>query len=75
MRNVTEHDPFGAESLVRELHELGGWDGPWDADDPDANFKADVVMAPTSRAIALGQRGQRPSSTYAPLRHRMSEVP
>jgi hypothetical protein len=24
--------------------ELGGWDGPWDADDPDANFKADVAL-------------------------------
>jgi hypothetical protein len=21
-----------------------GWDGPWDADDPDANFKADVAL-------------------------------
>ncbi len=24
--------------------EFGGWDGPWDADDPDANFKADVAL-------------------------------
>jgi Family of unknown function (DUF6027) len=24
--------------------ELCGWDGPWDADDPDANFKADVAL-------------------------------
>jgi hypothetical protein len=24
--------------------ELGGWDGLWDADDPDANFKADVAL-------------------------------
>ncbi len=24
--------------------ELGGWDGPWDAEDPDANFKADVAL-------------------------------
>jgi hypothetical protein len=21
-----------------------GWDGPWDSDDPDANFKADVAL-------------------------------
>ena len=24
--------------------ELVGWDGPWDEDDPDANFKADVSL-------------------------------
>jgi hypothetical protein len=24
--------------------ELGGWDGPWDDSDPDANFKADVAL-------------------------------
>ena len=24
--------------------ELGGWDGPWEDDDPDANFKADVAL-------------------------------
>lgn len=24
--------------------ELVAWDGPWDADDPDANFKADVAL-------------------------------
>jgi Family of unknown function (DUF6027) len=24
--------------------ELVGWDGPWDPDDPDANFKADVAL-------------------------------
>jgi hypothetical protein len=24
--------------------ELVGWDGPFDADDPDANFKADVAL-------------------------------
>jgi hypothetical protein len=24
--------------------ELVGWDGPWDSDDPDANFKADVAL-------------------------------
>ncbi|MGD0880889.1 MAG: DUF6027 family protein [Acidimicrobiales bacterium] len=24
--------------------ELVGWDGPWDEDDPDANFKADVAL-------------------------------
>ena len=24
--------------------ELGGWTGPWDTDDPDANFKADVAL-------------------------------
>ena len=24
--------------------ELVGWDGPWDLDDPDANFKADVAL-------------------------------
>jgi hypothetical protein len=24
--------------------ELVGWDGPWEADDPDANFKADVAL-------------------------------
>jgi hypothetical protein len=24
--------------------ELMGWDGPWDPDDPDANFKADVAL-------------------------------
>ena len=24
--------------------EVGGWDGPWDSDDPDANFKADVAL-------------------------------
>ncbi len=23
---------------------LVGWDGPWDPDDPDANFKADVAL-------------------------------
>src|ERR1700729_3969754 len=23
---------------------LGGWDGPWEVDDPDANFKADVAL-------------------------------
>ena len=24
--------------------ELVGWDGPWEPDDPDANFKADVAL-------------------------------
>jgi hypothetical protein len=24
--------------------QLGGWEGPWDPDDPDANFKADVAL-------------------------------
>jgi hypothetical protein len=24
--------------------DLVGWDGPWGADDPDANFKADVAL-------------------------------
>jgi hypothetical protein len=24
--------------------EIGGWDGPWRDDDPDANFKADVAV-------------------------------
>lgn len=24
--------------------ELTGWDGPWDPDGPDANFKADVAL-------------------------------
>jgi hypothetical protein len=24
--------------------ELVGWNGPWDSDDPDANFKADVAL-------------------------------
>jgi hypothetical protein len=24
--------------------EVGGWSGPWDDDDPDANFKADVAL-------------------------------
>ena len=24
--------------------ELVGWDGQWDSDDPDANFKADVAL-------------------------------
>ena len=24
--------------------ELVGWEGPWDLDDPDANFKADVAL-------------------------------
>jgi Family of unknown function (DUF6027) len=24
--------------------ELSGWDGQWDADDPDANFKADIAL-------------------------------
>jgi hypothetical protein len=24
--------------------ELVGWEGPWDADDPDANFKSDVAL-------------------------------
>jgi hypothetical protein len=24
--------------------ELVGWDGPWDDDDPDANFKSDVAL-------------------------------
>jgi hypothetical protein len=24
--------------------ELAGWDGTWDPDDPDANFKADVAI-------------------------------
>jgi hypothetical protein len=23
---------------------LVGWDGPWDRDDPDANFKADIAL-------------------------------
>jgi Family of unknown function (DUF6027) len=23
---------------------VGGWNGPWDDDDPDANFKADVAL-------------------------------
>ncbi len=27
----------------RTVH-LQGWEGPWDADDPDANFKADVAL-------------------------------
>ena len=26
------------------LIELSRWDGPWSADDPDANFKADVAL-------------------------------
>jgi hypothetical protein len=24
--------------------DLVGWEGPWEADDPDANFKADVAL-------------------------------
>jgi uncharacterized protein DUF6027 len=24
--------------------ELVGWDGPWESDDPDANFKSDVAL-------------------------------
>jgi Family of unknown function (DUF6027) len=24
--------------------EVGGWDGSWDSDDPDSNFKADVAL-------------------------------
>jgi len=28
---------------TREV-ELTGWSGPWDADDPDANFKRDVAL-------------------------------
>jgi hypothetical protein len=24
--------------------QLVGWDGPWEADDPDANFKTDVAL-------------------------------
>ena len=24
--------------------EITGWDGPWEEDDPDANFKADVAI-------------------------------
>jgi hypothetical protein len=24
--------------------EVGGWSGPWEDDDPDANFKADVAL-------------------------------
>ena len=27
----------------RAVH-LQGWEGPWDPDDPDANFKADVAL-------------------------------
>lgn len=30
----------GADPIVQ----LERWDGPWDADDPDANFKADVAL-------------------------------
>ncbi len=30
----------GEEPVVR----LERWEGPWDADDPDANFKADVAL-------------------------------
>jgi hypothetical protein len=29
--------------VVRTV-DLVGWDGPWGADDPDANFKADVAL-------------------------------
>ncbi|MHB8439992.1 MAG: DUF6027 family protein [Acidimicrobiales bacterium] len=31
------------EQRVRRV-DVAGWDGPWDADDPDANFKADVAL-------------------------------
>ncbi len=33
----------GVTAKPRTL-ELTGWDGPWDPDDPDANFKADVAL-------------------------------
>jgi len=41
--------PHGAVSLQRVEEstrniELVGWDGPWDDDDPDANFKSDVAL-------------------------------
>jgi hypothetical protein len=40
---------LGARSLidmaeVTRTVAVGGWDGPWDDDDPDANFKADVAL-------------------------------
>jgi len=33
-------EPVGDEPVVR----LERWSGPWAADDPDANFKADVAL-------------------------------
>jgi hypothetical protein len=36
--------------------EVGGSDGPWDADDPDAKFKADVALcSPVGPMATIGQ--------------------
>jgi Family of unknown function (DUF6027) len=33
----------GVDETTRQV-QLVSWDGPWEADDPDANFKADVAL-------------------------------
>jgi hypothetical protein len=33
----------GVAAETRKV-EIGGWNGPWDGDDPDANFKSDVAL-------------------------------
>jgi hypothetical protein len=35
---------LGQVSGTSRTIDLVGWDGPWDPDDPDANFKADVAL-------------------------------
>ena len=30
--------------MTTRIVELTGWDGSWEADDPDANFKSDVAL-------------------------------
>jgi hypothetical protein len=32
------------EPFTPQILEVGGWTGPWPADDKDANFKADVAL-------------------------------
>ena len=40
---VGGHSLLGMIAKTRTVV-LGGWDGPWEVDDPDANFKADVAL-------------------------------
>lgn len=45
---------------MADVIELSAWQGPWAADDPDANFKAEVALhcledpLPTLRRLAAG---------------------
>jgi len=45
--DVHSMGPDGSTGVMSDTERtitLTGWSGPWDADDPDANFKADVAL-------------------------------